>query len=453
MSRTRHNTPCHTWHAAYDNSMVPAAVVVPRSRVFQQFVETEAAGGLVLVGCAAAALVIANSPWAGAYHALWATPLVIGPATHPLSLTLHQWINDGLMAVFFLLVGLEIKRELLAGELASPRQAALPIAAAIGGMVVPALIYLVTIGTGPAARGWAIPTATDIAFALGVLALIAPRAPTGLKVFLAALAIVDDMAAVLVIALFYTGDIVWGAAAWAGVALVALILLNRLRVRRLAPYLALGCVLWFFEHESGVHATTAGVALAFAIPTRTRINAAEFSVGARALLDEFDRTETGDLLVLTSKGQQEALHALEAASEAVNAPLLRLERALHGFTAFVVMPLFAISNAGVSLGGSLPESGITLAVFLGLVVGKPLGITAASVAAVRAGLAGLPAGVTWRALHGCAWLGGIGFTMSLFIAGLAFGDTPSLEAAKIGVLAGSLATGIAGALVLRRTAG
>jgi NhaA family Na+:H+ antiporter len=429
---------------------VSAPPVVPRSRFFLRFFETQAVGGIVLLGCAAVALVWANSPLAPAYHTLWATPFVVGPAGGPLALTLHQWINDGLMAVFFLLVGLEIKRELLAGELASPRQAALPIAAALGGMAAPALVYLAVAGPGNAAMGWAIPTATDIAFALGALALIAPYAPTGLKVFLAALAIVDDMGAVLVIALFYTDNIVWRAAGWAGSALVGLILLNWLGVRRLPPYLAIGGVLWFFLHESGVHATIAGVALAFAIPTRALINAAQFSAGARALLDEFDRTETGDLLVLTSKGQQDALQGLEAAAEAVNAPLLRLERALHGFTAFVVMPLFAISNAGVSLGGTRPDVGITLAVFLGLVAGKPLGIAAASFAVVRAGLAGLPAGVTWRMIIGCAWLGGIGFTMSLFIAGLAFGQTPSLDAAKTGILAGSLAAGVTGALVLRR---
>jgi NhaA family Na+:H+ antiporter len=319
---------------------------------FQEFFRTEAAGGALLVACACAALVVANSGWADAYHRLLATPIAIAAGGHALSLTFHQWINDGLMAVFFLLVGLEIKREALAGELASPRQAALPIAAAIGGMVVPASIYLLTNGGGIESRGWAIPMATDIAFALGVLALVAPRAPSGLKIFLTALAIVDDMGAVLVIALFYTGAITWGALGMAGLILLLLIALNVLSVRRLTPYLVLGLGLWFFVHESGVHATIAGVLLAFAIPTRTRINATEFSAKARGLLEYFDRTETGDLLVLTSKGQQEAIIGLERASEGVTAPLLRLEHALHGFSAFVVMPLFAFSNAGVGLSGS-----------------------------------------------------------------------------------------------------
>jgi NhaA family Na+:H+ antiporter len=293
--------------------------------------------------------------------------------------------------------------------------------------------------------------ATDIAFALGVLALVAPRAPSGLKIFLAALAIVDDMGAVLVIALFYTRDIVWSALGMAGLIMIVLVALNMRKVRSLAPYLLLGLGLWFFVHESGVRATIAGVLLAFAIPTRTRINAKEFSSEARGLLDRFDRTETGDLLVLNSKGQQEAIIALERASELVTAPLIRLEHALQGFSAFVVMPLFALSNAGVSLGGSF-EGGVTLAVILGLAIGKPVGITLAAFIAVRLRLADLPGGVGWTALHGCAWLGGIGFTMSLFIATLAFEGTTLLDSSKIGILSGSILAGIIGAVVLRRSA-
>ena len=416
---------------------------------FQEFFRTEAAGGALLVACACTALIVANSAWADAYHGLLATTIAVAGGEHELSLTVHQWINDGLMALFFLLVGLEIKREALAGELASPRQAALPIAAAMGGMVVPASIYFLTNGGGMEPRGWAIPMATDIAFALGVLALVAPRAPSGLKIFLAALAIVDDLGAVLVIALFYTGAIAWGAVGVAGLILLLLIILNVLRVRSLTPYLVLGVGLWYFVHESGVHATIAGVLLAFAIPTRTRINAAEFSAKARGFLDYFDRTETGDLLVLTSKGQQEAIIGLERASEGVTAPLLRLEHALHGLSAYVVMPLFAFSNAGVGLSGAAGGR-VALAVILGLVVGKPLGITVAALAAVRLRLASLPEGVTWTALHGCAWLGGIGFTMSLFIATLAFDGTTLLDSAKVGILGGSIVSGVVGAIVLRR---
>jgi Na+:H+ antiporter, NhaA family len=415
---------------------------------FQQFFKTEAAGGVLLLVSAGAALIAANSPWAEAYHGMWAARVTIGAGGHDLSLTLHQWINDGLMAVFFLLVGLEVKRETLAGELSSPRQAALPIAGAIGGMVVPIGLYLAASGGGVAQRGWAVAMATDIAFALGALAMVAPRAPAGLKIFLAALAIVDDIGAILVIALFYSGPIAWTALAMAALCAAVLIAFNRLHIRALAPYLLTGVALWFFVHESGVHATIAGIVLAMAIPIKTRINSAEYSAQARALLDDFDRTETGDLLVLTSKGQQEAIFAIGRANLHVLAPLLRLEHALHGLSAFVVMPLFAFSNAGVTLSG-LPVDRVTLAVFLGLAIGKPIGITGAAFTAVRAHLAGLPQGVSWGALHGCGWLGGIGFTMSLFIATLAFEGTPLLAAAKVGILTASAFSGIVGAVVVR----
>ena len=419
------------------------------SRLFQEFFNTQATGGALLVLSAAAALVIANSPWGEAYHRLWQTPVGFGVGERGLTMPLHLWINDALMAVFFLLVGLEIKREALAGELASPRQAALPIAAAIGGMVMPAIVYVLAVPDGDAARGWAIPMATDIAFALGVLSLVAPRCPTGLKVFLAALAIVDDMGAVLVIALFYSEAVAWGPLGAAAAIVVLLVLLNLFGVRWIMPYLILGAVLWHFVHESGVHATITGVLLAFTIPTRTKLNALEFSETARTLLDEFDRTETGDYLVITSKGQQEAIAALERASEYVKAPLLRLEHGLHGFTAFCIMPLFAFANAGVTATGSATNQ-ITVAVALGLILGKPLGIMLAAMLAVRLRWAALPAAVTWQALHGCAWLGGIGFTMSLFIATLAFDGTTLLDSAKIGILCGSLIAGIVGSILLRR---
>lgn len=417
-------------------------------RPFHQFFQTEAAGGLLLLLCACVAIAAANSPWADGYDSLWRLSIGIRVQERTLTLSLHQWINDGLMAIFFLLVGLEIKREFLAGELASPRQAALPIAGAIGGMLIPAGLYLIVNHDAAATVGWGIPMATDIAFALGVLSLAAPRSATGMKVFLAALAIVDDMGAVIVIALFYTPSIAIAPLAEAGALLAALLALNLMRVRRLAPYLVLGSGLWFFVHESGVHATIAGVLLAFTIPTRTRINATQFSEEARKILGEFDRTETGDYVVLTSKGQQEAIDALERASEAVVAPLLRLEHALHGFSAFVVMPLFALSNAGVRLeSGSLGL--VALAVAVGLAVGKPLGITTAALVAVRMKVAALPAGVSWSRLHGCAWLGGIGFTMSLFIATLAFEGTPFLASAKLGIISGSVFSGLTAAVILR----
>jgi NhaA family Na+:H+ antiporter len=417
--------------------------------IFQRFFRTETIGGLVLLFFGLSALIVANSPLAGTYEHLWETSVGLGIAHHELSLSLHQWINDGLMAVFFLLVGLEIKRELLAGELSSVRQAALPIACAIGGMIVPAIIYLMFNWGRVGAHGWGVPMATDIAFALGALNLVAPRAPIGAKVLLTALAIVDDMGAVMVISLFYTHAIAWTAVTGAAAMLLVLTAFNRMGVRHLWPYLLGGVVLWYFVHGSGVHATVAGVALAFAIPTHTRINAVEFSRQARSRLDQFDHTETGDLLVLTSKGQQEALFALERASEGVTAPILRLEHALHNFSAFVVMPLFAFANAGVKISLSMEHAEIGLGVFAGLVLGKSLGVIGAAFIAVRLGVAKLPKAVNWTSLLGYSCLAGIGFTMSLFIAMLAFDQPALVDAAKRGIIAGSLFAGIAGAVILK----
>ena len=417
--------------------------------IFQRFFRTETIGGLVLLAFGLAALAIANSPFAKLYDHLWEIPLTLGIVDHQLSLSLHEWINDGLMAVFFLLVGLEIKRELLAGELSSAQQAALPIACAIGGMVVPAAIYLMFNWGRIGSHGWGIPMATDIAFALGALNLIAPKAPIGAKVLLTALAIVDDMGAVLVIALFYSEAIMWSALGGAAVTLLVLIGLNVVGVRHLWPYLLGGVILWLFVHASGVHATIAGVALAFTIPTHSRTNAREFSKEARLLLEKFDRTETGDFVVLTSKGQQETMFALERASERVTAPVLRLEQALHNFSAFVVMPLFAFANAGVKIELSLQHAEIGLGILAGLVFGKPLGIMMAALIAVKTGIARLPQAVSWGSLLGYGFLAGIGFTMSLFIAMLAFDDMTLVDAAKRGIIAGSLLAGVAGAVILR----
>ena len=375
---------------------------------FQRFLRTETVGGSILLLCAVVALVLANSPLATVYEQFWQIPITIGIVDHSLSLTLQQWINDALMAVFFLLVGLEIKRELLVGELASVKKAALPIACAIGGMIVPAAIYWMFNRTGIGARGWGVPMATDIAFALGTLALIAPRAPIGAKVFLTALAIVDDMGAVIVIAFFYSDAIALGALGGAAVLLLILIGFNAIRVRHLWPYWIVGIVFWYFVHESGIHGTVAGVLLAFTMPMY--------------------------------------------ASEGVTAPILRLEHALHNFSAFVVMPLFAFANAGVRISGPVQHAAIGLGVMAGLIIGKPLGVTAAALAAVKSGLAKLPDGLAWTSLLGYAWLAGIGFTMSLFIAMLAFDGAPPVNGAKLGTFAGSLLAGIIAAIILKMTA-
>jgi NhaA family Na+:H+ antiporter len=424
------------------------------SGLFQRFVRTGSFGSILLILALLLGLGWANSPWADGYFGLWEQKLAIRGGGSAFELSLHHWINDGLMAVFFLFVGLEIKRELLVGELSALRQATLPIVAALGGMIVPAVLYAsINVGSD-ALRGWGIPMATDIAFALGVLQLLGPRCPVGLKVFLTALAIIDDMGAILVIALFYTDTIVVPALLVAGAALAALALLHRARVRYLAPYLLVGVVLWLAVLGSGIHATVAGVLLALLIPVRTRIDAAQFSELARSLIDEFDRTETGDLQVLTSKGQQEAIHGLERASEAVQAPLLRLEHMLAPLVSFAILPLFALANAGVSLAGAAApwSSSVAFGIVLGLLLGKPLGITLFSWLAVRLRWSSLPREMTWRQLHGAAWLGGIGFTMALFIAGLAFGAGPRLDEAKLGILLASLAAGAIGWSLLRRTA-
>lgn len=423
-------------------------------RPFQQFVETGSIGGIILLATTAVALVWANSPWAESYVHFWEQKLVIGPAGRPLEMSLHHWINDALMAVFFLLVGLEIKRELMVGELASPRQAALPIMGALGGMVVPALLYTLINGGGPGSAGWGIPMATDIAFALGIITLLGPRVPIGLKVFLTALAIVDDLGAVIVIAIFYTADLNVTAMLAAAAALVVLLAFNRLRIYKLFPYLLVGTVLWYFVLQSGIHATIAGVVLALTIPATTRINALDFSGRVRALLDEFDRVETGAGNVITNVEQQEALAAMDQAASDVNAPLLRLEHMLNRPVAFVIMPLFALSNAGVALGsvGEALATPIAIGIALGLVLGKVIGISAFSWLSVRMGWAALPHGANWGTLVATAMLGGIGFTMSLFIAGLAFPDPVMLDEAKIGILTASTLAGVLGYVVLGRVA-
>lgn len=420
---------------------------------FQRFAHTESSGGVVLLACTIIALIWANSPASSTYFELWEIELGIGTEGLMLRKTLHHWINDGLMVVFFFLVGLEIKRELVFGELSSVKAATLPIAAAIGGMVVPAALYALINARGPGAAGWGIPMATDIAFALGVLALLGPGVPSGLKVFLAAFAIVDDLGAVLVIALFYTATISW-AALGAAVAVVGLlVLLNRLSVRHPGVYALVGVVLWLLFLKSGVHATVAGVLLAATIPVRTRIDSSDFLTRSRILLDDFESSDQDSTSVLTNSGQQEALRALEAACEQAQSPLQRIEAGLHGWVAFGIMPLFALANAGVRFAGlslGVVLSPIAVGIILGLVIGKPVGITLFAWLTCRANLAAPPAEVRWRSLHGVSWLGGIGFTMSLFIATLAFGDGPLMDEAKIGILAASFLAGVVGWILLRR---
>ncbi len=423
----------------------------PVVRPFQEFFRLEAAGGILLLVCAVIALVWANSPWADAYFGLWQSLMTVGIGGFAISKPLLLWINDGLMAVFFFVVGLEIKREVLMGELGSPRKAALALVAALGGMVVPALFYAAVNLGGEGLGGWGIPMATDIAFALGVLALLGKRAPLSLKIFLTALAIVDDLGAVLVIAFFYTAKLKLVYLAVGAGVLALLIGANRAGVRRTSVYVILGAVLWVAFLKSGVHATIAGVLLAMTIPSRRLLNAESFLDKARGLLDVFSRdAKPGN--EHPSADQVDALHALEDAAEKLDTPLHRMEHALHGWVAFGIMPVFALANAGVSLGGGIElGSPVTLGVILGLFVGKQVGVTGFSWLAVRLGWAELPKGVTWTQLYGVSLLTGIGFTMSLFIAGLAFDGAELLDGAKVGILLASLLSGLAGWVLLSRT--
>lgn len=424
------------------------------ARPFQEFAATESAGGIVLLVCTALALGWANSPWNASYFSLWERSLSVGFEGAQLTKTLHDWINDGLMVVFFFLVGLEIKREMRVGELATLRQAMLPIAAAIGGMIVPAAIFALFNAGQPGSGGWGIPMATDIAFALGALALLGSRIPAGLKIFLAALAIVDDIGAVLVIAIFYTADIAVGSLAAAALVLLVLFACNRAGVRNSIVYALLGIVLWFAVLKSGVHATVAGVLLALVIPARTRIDEDHFVASARRALNSLLAASDPEASsVMSNPGQQEALHALERSIDLVQSPLLKMEHGLHAVVAFAIMPLFAFANAGVMLNAAMLGSiswRVVLGVLIGLIAGKVVGVSLASLIAVRLGIASLPYNVGWSQMHGVSWLAGIGFTMSLFIANLAFGSGPLLDSAKLGILSASFLAGIAGWVLLRR---
>jgi len=421
---------------------------------FVRFARMEAAGGILLLASTAVALVWANSPWAALYENLWHIPLSFGFGRFVLSQDLHHWINDGLMCVFFFVVGLEIKREVLSGELSSLRRAAFPFAAALGGVVIPAAIYVVINWGTEALRGWAVPMATDIAFALGVLALLGNRVPISLKIFVTALAIVDDIVGVLVIAVFYTEQISLVAvfASLAGVAISYLA--NRLGVRRPLVYALIGIFVWLATLKSGVHATIAGILLAFTIPTETYLDVPTFLRRSRPLLDQIE-SFAGQSSTHDFHHCQGLAHHLEKQCELLQQPLYRIEHLLQPWVTFLIMPIFALANAGVHMLGNFRpslHSPVAMGVALGLLVGKPIGITAFSWIAVKTGLAAKPDDVRWPQLIGASCLCGIGFTMSLFIANLAFGISTTLDLSKIGTLAASLASGILGSLILSRAA-
>jgi NhaA family Na+:H+ antiporter len=427
--------------------------------LFQRFTRLQASGGILLLISTIVALIWANSPWAHTYFELWETNLSITLGNVSLSEHLLEWVNSGLMVIFFFVVGLEIKRELTIGELASPKRAALPITAALGGMLLPAAMYTALNAGTVGASGWAIPTATDIAFTLAILTLMGSRVPFTLKVFFTALAIADDLGAVLVIALFYSQDIHLAGLVAAGIILLALIGLNAAGVRRPLPYSLLGVGLWLAFVESGLHPTIAGVLLAFTIPARTQARPQAFMAQCIAVLGGVDATsrlnaESNTGMKDISDRQQAAAHTLEAIAERMQTPAQRLEHSVTPWATYLILPLFALANAGVSLSGNVAQavtSPIGLGIIAGLVLGKPLGITLFSWLAIKIGVAEMPARVTWPQLFSAACLAGIGFTMSLFIANSAFSSATLLSVAKIGILTASLLAGIIGAVLMLLT--
>ncbi len=421
--------------------------------VVENFLAKEAYSGLFLFAAALIALIWANTPWSASYFDLWNIPVGLEIGEHIIDMDLGHLINDGLMALFFLLIGLEIKRELMVGELSSLRKAAFPIVAAVGGMLVPVLFYIcVNLQSGGQLSGFGIPMATDIAFVLGFLLILGKRIPLSLKIFLTSLAVVDDLGAVILIAIFYAGSLNLAALGYAAMVLAALILLNRLGIKKLMPYLLLGIVLWFLIEASGIHATIAGVLLAITIPVRSRISAEQFLDICRREMADIKEEEKGRKNILLTPEQQDSLEDIEDAYGAVQNPLVRLEHQLHPFTAFVVMPLFALANAGVQVSGAgfpLIEPA-NLGILLGLVLGKPLGIVGFTYITERFGWVHKPPSLTWKHIIGAGILGGVGFTMSIFITQLAFEDADMIAPAKLFIVACSLFMGVIGVLYLWR---
>jgi NhaA family Na+:H+ antiporter len=415
--------------------------------MLERFIRSETSGSVLLFAATIVALLWANSPWSASYFALWKLPLQLG--RRPLlSMDLHHWIDDGLMVLFFLAVGLEIKREIVKGELSSFRQAALPIVAALGGMILPALIYFVLNRSGTGAAGWGIPMATDIGFALGVLALLGKRIPSNLRVFMLALAIVDDVGAILVIAFFYTPSISLGALAIAG-GLLGLLVVLALRQAPMSVFVVVGILFWAAILSSGVHATIAGVILGLVAPIKPKFHPDQLAENAEPLLKDF----RNQILAHNKSSAEAMLSELDKLLRGTDSIAERLERSVHPWVCFLVLPLFALASAGVALSTQQLKlafwSPIALGIFLGLVVGKAVGIVAFSFLAVQSKIAGMADGLTWVGIAGVGILAGVGFTVALFISGLSFVDDISVATAKIAVLVASLAAGTIGYFYLR----
>lgn len=420
---------------------------------FRNFLRVEASGGILLLFFTVVALVWANSIWGNYYNEFLNYHLTIGIGDFELSKSLLHWINDGLMAIFFFVVGLEIKRELVAGELSSFKQASLPIAAAIGGMLVPALLFILVNTNNASEIGWGIPMATDIAFSLGVLSLLGKRVPISLKVFLVAFAIVDDIGAVMVIAIFYSGDIQWTYLLVGLGLFLLLVFFNRIDLRYIPVYMIIGWLIWFLFLKSGIHPTIAGVLIAFTIPMNRKIDVGTFRKSMDENLNVFCPGDCSDKITLT----REQLFSIDNMKDElikVQSPVQSLEHTLHRFVTFVVMPLFALTNAGVvfhASGISDVFGELSGTIELSLIIGKVIGISLFTWISVKIGIGVLPPNIRWIHIIGLGFLGGMGFTMSLFISNLAFSGPMLLDPAKIGILMGSLIAGILGYIVLNAT--
>ncbi|MCA0932236.1 Na+/H+ antiporter NhaA [Lutimonas saemankumensis] len=422
-----------------------------------RFINEEAYGGILLIIATIIALIWANSSFFESYHYVW-HDYKVGFVWGEIDMvaSLHHWINDGLMALFFFVVGLEIKREIMGGELSSMKKASLPIAAAVGGMVIPALLYVVvTINFPEYINGWGIPMATDIAFALGLLAMLGSKVPLNLKIFLTALAIADDLGAVMVIALFYTESIDMNELMYAGFCLAVLVAANFAGVRKTVFYALIGFAgVWIAFIYSGVHATIAGVLIALTIPARTKISENDYIDKLGRYLEKFKKENPDTNSTLLTKGQVHVISEIEDLSKKAHTPLQKLEHALHPVTAYFILPVFALSNAGVHIDGSIDDMlihPISLGIIAGLVLGKFLGIALFSKLMVRMKIAALPEGVNWNQIYGVAFLAGIGFTMSMFISDLAFKDDSFKQIAKVGIMGASLLSALIGMLWLGLT--
>lgn len=420
---------------------------------FERFLKLQSSGGLLLILATAIAMLWSNSDYSASYFSLWEQHLSIGYGSFTFSRSLHWWINDGLMTIFFFVVGLEIKREVLAGKLSTAKDAAFPMAAAIGGMLFPVIIFLLIVGKGESAHGWGVPMATDIAFALGVLSLLGKKVPLSLKVFLTALAIVDDIGALFIIALFYSHEIHWFYLQLAGGLFVLLLVFNYFNLRIIYVYLMVGFVIWYFFVESGIHPTIAGVLLALTIPASRKIRMQSFIERAKSGLNKFQKAKWPDSNVALTNQQTNALETIKESLTKVQSPIYVLENSLGDFVSKLAMPIFALANASIVFGeGNIDLfNKATLGVVIALLLGKVCGISLFSWLSVKLGWAKLPSNVTWTQIIGVGILAGIGFTMSLFIANLAFTDISLINQFKIGVFIASFLAGLIGFIVIKRS--